>query len=53
MRRDMNATDTSRLHEKHVVLEGVSARVREHAVSHHNIHVSAKNKTQMLRKISL
>lgn len=39
IRRDVDATDVSRLHEEHVVLEGVSSRIREHAVPHHDVHI--------------
>lgn len=44
IRRDMNATDVSRLHEEHFKLERILARIRKHAVSHYDIHVPVKKK---------
>lgn len=42
----MNTTDVSRLHEEHLKLKRILARIRKHAVSHYDVHVSAKNKEE-------
>jgi len=48
--RDVDVANAPCLHEEHVEFEGVPARIREHAVLHHDVHVSAKRERHVQRR---